>query len=157
LEKNFNGPENTGDEALCMMLNRNGDIYVTGFCGNTKSKRRRCIIKYNSSGDEVWKLISPKPVSTYTEKFSMVFDSNENILVTSSGKFTGKNIPSEMGIDCFSPEGGLLWQIYYEGPENSLPVALSAAADADDSVYLTGYVMGINGGYINYCTVKFSK
>ena len=152
-KKSFNGPGNGRDEAEKLVVDKNGNIYVMGTVEAGKKKPHRFIIKYDNSGNELWNNIADKPLSKNISSLQMLLTGSGNIIATGSSAVNGK-MYSEMGADCFSESGELLWQQYYY-TENSIPTVLNAALDSDDNVVLCGFISG--EGNLNYCTAKFVK
>jgi hypothetical protein len=151
----FNGLANLADEAESMLVDDDGSVYVLGYSTLTKNKRNRGLLKYDSSGREVWKAISEEAASSNIEKLTMTFDKESNILVTGSGKIIGDKLPTNFMVDCYSKDGSLLWQTYFTR-ENTIPVASAMVMDDIGNIYVTGFIMGTKG-FFDYCTVKFSR
>jgi hypothetical protein len=154
-KKNFNGPANMVDEAENLVVDETGNVYVLGYSTVKKNHRNRCLIKYNSAGDEVWKVISEKSISKNIDNLSMAIDKDGNIYVTGSSTIIDNKKPTEMVVDCYSKDGALVWQAYF-AKENTIPVASRLVVDNSNNVYVTGYILGARG-FLDYCTVKFSK
>ncbi|MBN8584035.1 MAG: SBBP repeat-containing protein [Ignavibacteria bacterium] len=152
-KKTFNGTANGSDEANNLVTDDKGNVYLLGTVEGKKNKHYRIIIKYDGSGNEIWKNISDKPLSKNIESLQLLLNPNGSIVVTGSSVVQG-NVYSEMAADCFSPAGELLWQLSFL-KENNIPSALNAALDPDGNVILCGFITGT--GNLNYCTVKFSK
>ncbi|MBZ0201947.1 MAG: SBBP repeat-containing protein [Ignavibacteria bacterium] len=154
-KKSFNGIGNISDEALKLQIDNTGNVYVLGLSAHKKNKKNRCLIKYDNSGNELWKVISEEPVSTNIEHLTMELDANDNILVTGSGKIINNKTVTYMMIDCYDKDGTLLWQTNYNR-ENTIPVISAISKDNYGGIYAAGYIIGTNGFY-DYCIVKFSK
>ena len=152
-QKSFNGPGNGRDEAEKLVVDKNGNVYVIGTVEAGKKKPQRFIIKYDFSGNEVWKNIADNPLSKNISTLQMLQTGRGKLLVTGSSAVNGK-MYSEMGADCFSESGELLWQQHFF-TENSIPTGLNAVLDKEDNVILCGFITG--EGNLNYCTVKFGN
>ncbi len=154
-KNNFNGQVNMADEAENLVVDNDGSVYVIGYSTVKKNNRNRCLIKYNSAGDEVWKILSDKSISKNIDDLSIAIDKDGNIYVTGSSAIIDNKKPTDMMVDCYTKDGALLWQAYFS-KENSIPVASKLVVDNNSNVYVTGYIMG-SKGFLDYCTVKFSK
>lgn len=151
-KKSFSSPENSFEEAASLITDNSGNIYVLGLTGPKLDKKLRCIIKYNSSGEQQWSIISQKFVSRNIGEVSMTLDKNGSLLVTGSSLISA-TAPTEMVIDCFSPEGILKWQAGFS-EENAIPVSGPVTTDDNGNIFITGYITQ-KQGFANYCTVKF--
>lgn len=151
---NYNGAANAKDEALDMLVDASGNVYVLGLTEQKKNKHHRCLIKYNSGGSEEWIIISPEPISKNIEDLSIMKDSEGNIIVTGSRIVNERSI-SEMTLHSYSPEGILLWQSVFLTDDGTVPTVLHSAADLNGNFYTAGYTSA--AGNLNYCLVRFSK
>jgi hypothetical protein len=157
-KKTFNGLMNMEDAAEKMLVDDNGNVFILGYSTVKKNSRNRCLIKYDNSGAEKWNVLSDQSVKRTDQAISglsMAFDKEDNILVTGSGKIVKDKTATQMMVDCYSKDGTLLWQTFF-AKENLIPVATALTMDGSGNIYVTGYIMGTKG-FIDYCTVKFSR
>jgi len=90
--RRYNGPANSDDKAASMCMDREGNIYVTGFSGTSGNQTDYCTIKYSSSGAVKWILNYDGPSHGSDEAVSVKTDLNGNVFVTgSSPGITGGN------------------------------------------------------------------
>ncbi|HCA41927.1 MAG TPA: hypothetical protein DEP28_01595 [Bacteroidetes bacterium] len=153
---NFNGDANSRDESFKMLLDNNGNIYLTGYVMQKKNKSHRCIIKFDGSGNILWKNISDKPVSKNILKNDFCFDKSGNLLVTGSSVFIDKKGVSEMAVDIIPPDGKLIGVKFFDAGENTIPIANAIAVDSQGDIILTGYKFSLTG-VMDYLTVKLKK
>ncbi len=151
----YNGTGNSSDESVKLLIDNSGNVYVLGLTTLKKNKKNRCLIKYDNSGNESWKVISEEPVSSYIENLTMEFGQSGNILVTGSGNIISNKTITYMVIDSFDKDGNLQWHTNYSH-ENSIPVINAISSDDSGNIYAAGYEIGRNGIH-DYCVVKFSK
>lgn len=57
----YNGTADYNDYSESMVIDRSGNIYVTGFSSETGSGRDYCTIKYSSAGIQKWKALYNGP------------------------------------------------------------------------------------------------
>lgn len=80
--RRYNGPANSDDKAASMCIDREGNIYVTGFSGTSRNQNDYCTIKYSSSGAVKWILNYDGPAHGSDEAVSITNDHNGNVYVT---------------------------------------------------------------------------
>jgi uncharacterized delta-60 repeat protein len=133
--RRFNSIFNGFDEATAIGLDRDGNVYVTGF-GAT--------IKYDNNGAPLW-------VFTHSvNSQSLALDNDGNVYIT------GYRFTSFASFDYatmkFNTNGNHLWfRIYHAGNSD---IAWSLALDEDRNVYVTGQSDGI-GTSKDIVTVKY--
>ena len=153
--KNYNRTGTTQDEAVGIVSDNTGNIYVTGFCtGSGTSTFDYVTVKYNSNGDQQWaKVFNSGLVGVDDKAASIDIDQTGNIYVT------GSTISSGSDFDCgtvkYSPSGEVLWSILYENILGVDDKAVMVKADNNGNVYITGTSGGFTG--IDFLTVKYSQ
>ncbi|HMQ78544.1 MAG TPA: SBBP repeat-containing protein [Ignavibacteria bacterium] len=153
--KNYNRTGTTQDEAVGIVSDNTGNIYVTGFCTGTGTSTFDYVtVKYNSNGDQQWaKVFNSGLVGVDDKAASIDIDQTGNIYVT------GSTISSGSDFDCgtvkYSPSGEVLWSILYENILGVDDKAVMVKADNNGNVYITGTSGGFTG--IDFLTVKYSQ
>lgn len=153
--KKYNRTGTTQDEAVGIVSDNTGNIYITGFCtGSGTSTFDYITLKYNSNGDQQWvKTFNSGLVGVDDKASSIDIDQTGNIYVTGSTISSGSDF--DFGTVKYSPSGEVLWSILYE---NILAVddkAVMVKADNNGNVYVTGTSSGFSG--IDFLTVKYSQ
>lgn len=142
------------DEANCVSVDSNGNVYVTG---RTKSFGAGnwvvFLLKYSASGNLVWQKTWGGSYTDYP--YSISVDSSGNVYVTGWSESFGAG-----GADAFllkySDSGNLVWQKTWGG--SGRDYAHDVTVDSSGNVYLAGntYVYG-EGGYDDAFLLKYSS
>jgi hypothetical protein len=148
----YNGPANSSDMAKDLVIDGQGNVYVTGSSINSGAYDYTTI-KYYSNGDTAW-------VSRYNgsgngddEANVVAVDGQGNVYVT--GYSTGSGANYDYTTIKYDDLGVQQWVARYNGPGNSQDIAYGLAVDGQGNVYVTGFVVG-SGAYNNYTTIKYN-
>ncbi len=150
----YNGPGNSDDSAAALVLDDDGNIFVTGgsFDGFTNSDC--ATIKYNSNGEEEWVVRHNGLGDASDSGRDIALDAVGNVYVTGSDACVGPNY-----WDCFTiaydNSGDTIWDSYYNGPANSTDKAGAIALDTAGNIYVTG--MSYSGSYHDLTTIKYNS
>ncbi len=150
----YNGIGNSSDEAESIVLDKSGNVYVTGSSFGSGPGDDYATIKYNSSGDSVWVRRYNGPGNSYDGARSLAVDDSGNVYVT--GYCTVSGIGADYGTIKYNSSGVQQWVRYYNGTGNSDDGAHSVTADGYGNVYVTGYSDG-NGTTEDYATIKYNS
>ena len=128
--RSYNGPENNIDEATSMAIDRNNNIYITGFSLDW------CVtIKYNSSGNLEW----VKKFNTLQSLGNSVcLDRYNNVYVTGSA-----NYHDYLTIK-YNQQGLKLWDRTYGGSVYD-EISMYVCTDSSGNVYISGVCDTIGG------------
>ena len=153
--KKYNRTGTTDDEAVGVVCDISGNIYVTGFCTGTNTASTDYVtVKYNSNGDQQWtKVFNSGLVGVDDKASSIDIDQTGNIYVTGSTISSGSD--ADFGTLKYSPTGDLLWSVLYESSLSGSDNAVMVKADKNGNVYVTGTSTGLAG--IDFLTVKYSQ
>jgi uncharacterized delta-60 repeat protein len=153
--KRYNGPANFSDGASDLVLDKDGNILVTGWCYRNGEDYNYCTIKYNPLGDTLWVREYNGPPNSDDVAFCLAVDDSGNVYVSgwSYGIGTGKDYCTIK----YSPSGQELWVRRYNGPPGDQWDEVEAISlDSRSNVYVTGVSYGL-GSYRDYCTIKYSS
>jgi hypothetical protein len=125
-----NGMTNGTNQAVKMALDPAGNIYVTGFCENSRSNLDYVTVKYAPNGTQLWAARYDSTNYPTATPSALVLDNSNNVIVTGSA-LTVK-------YDTF---GNQLWTAPYVGS--------ALAADTNGNTFVTGFGTNFN-------TVKLS-
>ncbi len=132
----YDNPNHNADISHGIVVDANGNVYVTGLSQALNNRTTFVTIKYNSSGFQQWVRIYDELNSTNTEAKGISLDSTGNILVMGTSGDYWTNIFHSVLIK-YSSNGDTLWVKKYYGTTNSTyPYAL--ANDKYGNTYLTG-------------------
>jgi len=153
--KKYNRTGTTQDEAVGIVSDNTGNIYVTGFCtGSGTSTFDYITVKYNTNGDQQWaKVFNSGLVGVDDKASSIDIDEAGNIYVTGSTISSGTD--TDYGTVKYSPAGDVLWSILYENIVSVDDNAVMVKADNNGNVYVTGNSSGFSG--FDFLTVKYSQ
>ena len=152
----YNGPENSADEAQAIVVEENGNVYVTG--GSGGPSREYTTIKYNSSGDEQWVTQYNGPGDGNDEPSDIAIDAKGNIYVT--GESLGLGTRYDFATVKYNNSGAEQWVARYNGPGNADDLAVALSVDESQNIYITGTssatgTLGVSGG--DYTTIKYDS
>jgi uncharacterized delta-60 repeat protein len=148
----FNGQANNIDEAKCIKVDANGNVFVAGYSFN--SNRDFIVIKYNSNGTEAWVAIYNGPGNNEDAVNSLEIDNSGNIYA--AGNSIGAGSGSDFTVIKYNPNGTEAWVKRFNGPGNGGDAALSVKVDGSGNVYVSGYAdYGANNGY-DFLTIKYN-
>ncbi|HZM03005.1 MAG TPA: SBBP repeat-containing protein [Candidatus Saccharimonadales bacterium] len=126
-----NGVANGNHQALKMMLDSTGNIYLSGFSANTNGGTGYATLKYAPNGVLLWSARFDSTNYPAAEALAFALDASNNVLVTGTA-VTAK----------YATNGQLLWTAPYNG--------LSVATDTNCDVFLAGVAS-------NFTTFKLSS
>jgi hypothetical protein len=125
-----NGITNGTNQAVKMVLDSSGNIYVIGFSQNTNNQLGYVTIKYAPNGNQVWVARYDSTNSPVAVPTALSLDASNNVIVTGSA-LTVK----------YDTNGNQLWTAPYAGT--------ALAVDSNANVYVAGFSQ-------NFGTVKLS-
>jgi len=160
-----NGITNGTNQAVKMVLDSSGNIYVTGISQNANTNLGYVTIKYASNGNQVWvtrydstNFPSATPVALAVDSSNNVFvtgnawtvkyDPNGNQLwtapyagsalaVDSAGNAVVTGISTTFGTVKLSPAGSNLWTAYYP-PAYLTSGSQAVVIDSNNNIYVSG-------------------
>jgi uncharacterized delta-60 repeat protein len=86
----YNSSGGSGDGANSIAVDATGNVYVTGFSPGNSATLDYVTIKYNSNGDQIWKIEydNGSGISAYDVPKAMVVDNTGNLFVTGASTLT---------------------------------------------------------------------
>ena len=149
----YNGPGNGDDATTAIAVDKQGNVYVTGFSlSTTLPDYDYATIKYNSAGQEQW-------VRTYggagnDTAVAIAVDDAGNVYVT--GSVLGAQSDYDYVTIKYDSAGQEHWVVSYNGPGNGSDSAKAVAVDKIGNVYVTG-TSHTSVDDIDYATVKYNS
>ena len=149
----FNGQNNKSDAANDMVVNANGDVYVTGYTfGSANPNGTIITLKYNSGGTLIWSRTYTDSNLYASSANAIALDNSGNIYV--AGWRTLQNQYQDMVLLKYNSGGSLLWKQSYNGIGNVADEALVIKID-NNYVYIAGYIYNQYGTQ-DFATLKYS-
>jgi uncharacterized delta-60 repeat protein len=155
----YDGPISDYDVANAIVLDGNGNVYVTG-----ESRKAGSVfyavddyatIKYNANGIRQWIARYNGPGDGYDQANDLTVDGSGNVYVTgrshTAGGWGGNY---DFATLKYNPAGIQQWVARYNGPGNSLDYARDLAVDVAGNVYVTGASDGPDT-QTDYATIKY--
>jgi len=147
----YNGPGNGNDEPHSMVVDNDGNVYVTGVSEGDHfvTGADFATIKYNSAGVQQWVARYNGPASLDDAGTSVAVDNVENVYVTgiSYDLTTGGDYHTIK----YNAAGVQQWLRTYSSPGTVTDIPRSLAVDNSGNVYVTGNSAG------DFGTIKYNS
>ncbi|MEW6467464.1 MAG: SBBP repeat-containing protein [Bacteroidota bacterium] len=154
--RTYNGGGNSIDQARAIVVDGNGDVYVTGASYYTAGNDDYVTIKYSTNGTVDWTINYNGSGNVTDEAFDIALDANGNVFVTggSGGSTTGEDYAT---VKYDTATGTQQAVARYSFTGASLDRAQSIAIDAAGNVYVTGFSYGGTATNSDYATLKYDN
>jgi len=139
-EVRYDGPKGTGDIAYAMVLDKDGNVYVTGESSGAGTFTDFATIKYDTDGNQLWAARYDGPMSLNDEATDLTVDASGNVYVTGQTSLGGHgaNTTTELAIVSYSAAGDQRWAVHYNVPEGGRARANAITLDPSGYVYVAG-------------------
>jgi uncharacterized delta-60 repeat protein len=148
----YNGSPNSIDYANHIVIDNDGNSYITGWSGGTNNLYDFTTIKYDPDGKELWVRRYNGTADDNDYAYWVALDPSGNVYVTGQSVETGSD--NDITTIKYSPNGDVLWTQHYNGPGNGFDAGQSIAVDADGNAYITGNHTTATG--LECVTLKYS-
>jgi len=148
----YNGSTNSIDYSNCIVVDDDGNSYITGWSGGNNNLWDFTTIKYSPTGEEVWVQRYNGSANDNDFAYRLALDPSGNVYVTGQSVETGSD--NDITTIKYSPDGDVLWTEHYNGPANGYDAGQSIAVDADGNAYVTGNHTTVTG--LDCATLKYS-
>lgn len=146
------------DHASSVATDASGSFFVGGDVNPGDASAAFAVLKYNVAGTRQW-LARPRGLGAYTAAaaHAVVADSIGNVYAVG---YVAQALPffqTEYGwvVASFDANGAQRWVQLFNGPGNSRDIALRAAVDAREGLYVTG-ITADAAGHFDWLTIKYS-
>jgi uncharacterized delta-60 repeat protein len=149
----YEGPgPNSIDYSNCIVVDNDGNSYITGWSGDANNLYDYATIKYSPTGDQLWVKRYGGSANDNDFAYRLALDASGNIYVTGQTVNTGSD--NDITTIKYSPNGDVLWAQSYNGPGNGYDAGQAIAVDADGNAYVTGNHTTATG--LECVTLKYS-
>jgi hypothetical protein len=153
----YNGPANSGDGANGIVLDPDGNAYVTGVSQHAGGAGNMDVatVKYSAAGVQQWTARYNGPGNGNDGGIGIALDGQRNVYVAgfSDG---GAASRSDETLIKYQQNGTELWVRREDGPAHSYDALLAIVLDSSANVYATGYILTAGNGS-DYSTLKFDS
>jgi hypothetical protein len=150
--KTYNGPSSSDDKPTSMVVDKVGNVYVTG-SSKSSNQEDYLTIKYRTDGTREWVARYDGSSHSTDVANSIAVDLNGNVFVT------GNSYKSGSGKDYvtvkYNAQGQQQWAKSYNGPANSDDIAYGITTDINGACFVTGASRGSGSNY-DYATLKYN-
>ncbi|MCB0727458.1 MAG: T9SS type A sorting domain-containing protein [Ignavibacteriae bacterium] len=149
----YNSPGNYDDDLIDMVIDKEGNTYITG---NTGNPLNIVTLKYSSSGNLLWSRTYNGPANRDDEAVKIAVDDSGFVYV--AGKtFNPQEFTNYLLIK-YSTNGDLIWQREISNGDSTTDVPRDMILDDYSNVYIigSGYQCFLNC-FGDYMTVKYDR
>jgi len=132
------GPLNDEDKAFDVVVDLNQNVYVTGRSMGTGGTAENMVtIKYDATGNVLWKDTYNGPNSGYDDAQQMRLGNSGALYITGYSAGIGTN-NDYLTLKYDTSNGNILWEARFDGPASNSDQAFAMEIDAMESIYVTG-------------------
>lgn len=150
----FNGSGSALDEGRDIAVDKNGNVYVTGYTASSGPNYDYVTIKYNSAGTQQWATLYNGTGNGFDEAYSLAIDTSGNTYVTGSADAGGQG--ANFVTIKYNGSGVQQWATSYNGPGNSVDAATQIKLDSQFNVYVSGHSDG-GASDLDIATLKYNN
>ena len=152
-KQTFNGTGNDDDNGKAIAIDATGNVYVAGYTFSKGTMEGMVLIKYNTSGSQMWIKTYDGSMDSADQASAIALDAQGNVFITgfSSNKGTGTDITTLK----FDPDGNQLWVKTCNGTANENDAARAIVIDDAGNAYVTGYAVNADTNY-DITTIKYA-
>lgn len=148
-----NGTANDDDYGNAMVMDAQGNIYVTGGLTSAENDMDYVTIKYNPDGQQQWIRYYDGAGHGFDLASHNAIDVNGNIYVAGYVRDASN---SDYCTIKYNSSGAQQWVAVYNGPGNSVDEEYTVVVDNAGNSYVTGNSRGTGTGD-DYCTIKYNS
>ncbi|HMQ67514.1 MAG TPA: T9SS type A sorting domain-containing protein, partial [Ignavibacteria bacterium] len=149
----YNGPGNSYDIVANMGSDAAGNIYVYGSSNNPSSLFDFALIKYNSSGTELWSANYDGEAGSTDQIFKGFTDPSGNSYVT--GFTTNLSSSNVITTAKYDSSGNLKWIKFFNSAGYTNGFGQDITPDKNGNVIVCGFIRNVSGNY-DIVTLKYS-
>ncbi|MDF1672990.1 MAG: SBBP repeat-containing protein [Vicingaceae bacterium] len=150
----FNGSGSALDEGRDIAVDKNGNVYVTGYTASTGPNYDYVTIKYDAAGAQQWASLYNGSANGFDEAYSLAIDTSGNTYVTGSADISGQG--SNFVTIKYNTSGAQQWASIYNGPGNNIDAATQIKLDPMFNVYVSGHSYGSSSD-LDIATIMYNN
>jgi hypothetical protein len=150
--RRFDGNAHSDDYLGSSAVDRQGNVYVTGFADDTGSDMDYLTIKYRPNGDTAWTRTYNGTGNSWDAGRAIAVDNAGNVYVTGESEGSGTGL--DYATIKYDSLGTPLWISRYNSPGDTDEQAWAVALDQTGDCYVTGWSLTPVSGR-DYLTVKY--
>ncbi|MDX2219215.1 MAG: Ig-like domain repeat protein, partial [Burkholderiales bacterium] len=136
--RTYSGSANGNDGGRAIAVDAEGNVVTTGFSSDTGQGQNIRTIKYNgATGAELWNVAYNGSANGNDDGWAIAIDAGGNVVATGASTDTGQGANIRT-IKFNGATGAVLWNVAYNGSENSDDHGLAVSIDASGNVVVTG-------------------
>ncbi len=148
----YNGSTSSIDYANCVVVDSDGNSYITGWSGGANNLHDFTTIKYDPDGNELWVRRYNGTADDNDYAYWLALDASGNVYVTGQSVETGSD--NDITTIKYAPNGDEVWIRHYDGPANGYDAGQAIAVDGAGNAYVTGNHTTATG--LECVTLKYS-
>jgi uncharacterized delta-60 repeat protein len=148
----YNGSTSSIDYANHIVVDSDGNSYITGWSGGANNLHDMTTIKYDPDGNEVWVRRYNGTANDNDYAYWLALDASGNIYVT--GQSVETDSDNDITTIKYAPNGDEIWIRHYDGPANGYDAGQAIAVDGVGNAYVTGNQTTATG--LECVTLKYS-
>jgi len=146
--RRYNGLASDEDYATALAIDKDGNVYVTGYSAGTGSLTDCATIKYSSAGVQQWVSLYNGPSNSYDYAFAISVDVSGNVYIAGT-TYSSTTLNDYLTVK-YNSSGVQQWVQTYNDSINGYDYVNSMSLDGLGNVYITGQSLG-------FATVKYNS
>jgi uncharacterized delta-60 repeat protein len=151
----WNGEINGDDRPVVIQLDQLANLYVCGFSTGPDTSYDIIVIKYDSSGNNLFTISYHGDYHTDQIPKAFSLDHEGNLIIAGQIKAQGSTNYDYLILK-YDSSGKLIWEYQYDGPSGKDDKPAALALDEDGDIYVTGKSMDGDFNY-DYATIKINS
>jgi uncharacterized delta-60 repeat protein len=132
----YNGSTSSIDYANHIVVDSDGNSYITGWSGGVNNLHDMTTIKYDPDGNELWVKRYNGSADDNDYSYWLALDGSGNVYVAGQSVETGSD--NDITTIKYGANGDEIWVRHYDGPAHGYDAGQGIAVDSDGNAYVTG-------------------